>query len=101
MGTRKKSAISEPGTVTLKAVADHVGLAPGTVAAVLNDAPSGRSIPQHSRHRFQTAARELNYPPHFLARSLRNKSPYTLGLIVEETGDDCGYMIISGVEGYL
>lgn len=101
MATRKKSAISESGTVTLKAVADHVGLAPGTVSAVLNDAPSARSIPQHTRLRIQTAARELNYRPNFFARSLRKKRTYTIGLIVEEIGDAYGSMIISGVEGYL
>jgi LacI family transcriptional regulator len=101
MAIRKKSGISEPGTVTLRAVADHVGLAPGTVSAVLNDAPSARSIPEHTRLRIQTAARELNYRPNFFARSLRKKRTYTIGLIVEEIGDAYGSMIISGVEGYL
>src|SRR5258705_7977480 len=101
MGTRKKSAISEPGTVTLRALADRVGLAPGTVSAVLNDAPSARSIPQHTRLRIQTAARELNYRPNFLARSLRKKRTYTVGLIIEEIGDAYGSLVISGIESYL
>ena len=101
MGTRKKSRVSQPGTVTLKAVADRVGLAPGTVSAVLNDAPSARSIPERTQLRIQAAARELNYRPNFFARSLRKKRTYTIGLIVEEIGDAYGSMIISGVEGYL
>src|SRR2546423_4910245 len=100
MGTRKKFG-SEPGTVTLKAVADHVGLAPGTVSAVLNDAPSARSIPEHTRLRIQAAARELNYRPNFFARSLRKKRTYTVGLIIEEIGDAYGSLIISGIEAYL
>jgi len=101
MGKGKKSRISLPGAVTLRAVAEHVGLAPGTVSAVLNDAPSARSIPEHTRQRIHAAAQELKYRPNFLARSLRKKRTYTVGLILEEIGDAYGSMVISGVEAYL
>jgi DNA-binding LacI/PurR family transcriptional regulator len=101
MGKTKKSHISQPGVVTLKAVAERVGLAPGTVSAVLNNAPSARSIPEHTRQRIRVAAQELKYRPNFLARSLRKKRTYTVGLILEEIGDAYGSMIISGVEAYL
>jgi DNA-binding LacI/PurR family transcriptional regulator len=101
MAIKKKSPLSQPGKITLKEVADHVGLATGTVSAVLNDAPSSRAIPEHTRQRIHAAARELNYRPNFLARSLRKKRTYTVGLIVEEIGDAYGSMIISGVEAYL
>jgi len=97
----KKSRLGQPGAVTLKAVAQRVGLAPGTVSAVLNDAPSARSIPEHTRQRIHAAAQELNYRPNFLARSLRKKRTYTVGLILEEIGDSYGSMVISGVEAYL
>ena len=97
----KKPRISSPGLVTLRAVADHVGLAPGTVSAVLNNAPSARSIPEHTRQRIHVAAQELKYRPNFLARSLRKKRTYTVGLILEEIGDAYGSMVISGVEAYL
>jgi DNA-binding LacI/PurR family transcriptional regulator len=97
----KKSRIGSPGMVTLRAVADHVGLAPGTVSAVLNNAPSARSIPEHTRQRIRVAAQEMKYRPNFLARSLRKKRTYTVGLILEEIGDAYGSMVISGVEAYL
>jgi DNA-binding LacI/PurR family transcriptional regulator len=97
----KKSRLSQPGKVTLREVAEHLGLAPGTVSAVLNDAPSARAIPEHTRERIQAAAQKLNYRPNFLARSLRKKRTYTVGLIIEEIGDAYGSMIISGVEAYL
>jgi DNA-binding LacI/PurR family transcriptional regulator len=87
--------------VTLRAVAEHVGLAPGTVSAVLNNAPSARSIPEHTRQRIRAAAQELKYRPNFLARSLRKQRTYTVGLILEEIGDSYGSMVISGVEAYL
>lgn len=58
--------------VTLKTVADHLGLTPGTISAVLNDTPGARRIPQGTKKRIVAAARELNYQPNPLARALRS-----------------------------
>lgn len=91
----------KPGVITLKAVAQHLGLTPGTVSAVLNDAPSARSIPKETKDRIHAAAKELNYRPNFFARTLRNKRTYTIGVIAEEIGDSYGSAIISGIEQYL
>jgi DNA-binding LacI/PurR family transcriptional regulator len=87
--------------VTLKAVAKHVGLTPGTVSAVLNDSPSARSIPRETKDRIHAAAKELSYRPNFFARTLRNKRTYTIGVIAEEIGDSYGSMVISGIEAHL
>src|SRR6202158_5094602 len=101
MGKGKQSRVSQPGRVTLREVAEHLGLASGTVSAVLNNAPSARAIPERTRQRIQAAARELNYRPNFLARSLRKNRTYTVGLIIEEIGDAYGSLVISGIEAYL
>jgi DNA-binding LacI/PurR family transcriptional regulator len=101
MSKKKNSLLGQPGRVTLKEVAALVGLAPGTVSAVLNKAPSSRAIPEPTRQRIHAAAKKLNYRPNFLARSLRKKRTFTLGLIIEEIGDAYGSVIISGVEAYL
>jgi len=101
MVKKKDFPLSQPGKITLREVALHVGLAPGTVSAVLNSAPSARAIPEHTRLRIHAAAQELNYRPNFLARSLRKKRTYTVGLIIEEIGDAYGSMVISGVESFL
>src|SRR3979411_2498773 len=97
--------IQKPGqkseVVTLKVVAQHVGLTPGTVSAVLNDAPSARAIPQETKNRIHAAAKELDYRPNFFARTLRNKRTYTIGVIAEEIGDSYGSLVISGIEQYL
>lgn len=89
------------GTVTLKAVAQHLGLTPGTVSAVLNNTKAARTIPENTRKRIIEAARELNYQPNFLARSLRVKRTYTVGVIVEEIGDAYGSLIVGGIEPFL
>lgn len=88
-------------TVTLKAVAQHIGLTPGTVSAVLNNSSAARSIPEHTRKRILDAARELNYRPNFLARSLRVQRTFSIGVIAEEIGDAYGGMIVNGIEAYL
>jgi LacI family transcriptional regulator len=97
--TRKPG--QKPEVVTLKAVAQYLGLTPGTVSAVLNDSPSARSIPQETKNRIHAAAKELNYRPNFFARTLRNKRTYTIGVIAEEIGDSYSSPIISGIEQFL
>ena len=57
--------------VTLRTVADHLGLTPGTVSAVLNNTRAAERIPQHTKDRVITVARALNYQPNPLARALR------------------------------
>src|SRR5262249_36865370 len=97
----KTPLIHAPDRITLKGVAERVGLTAGTVSAVLNNAPSSRSIPEHTRKRIQDAARELNYRPNLLARSLRKRRTYTIGIVLEEIGDAYGSLVVSGAEAYL
>src|SRR5437773_12572508 len=87
--------------VTLKTIAERLGLTPGTVSAALNNSPAARSISGHTKNRIIQAAQELNYRPNFFARTLRLKRTYTIGVIAEEIGDAYGAMVISGVEEYL
>lgn len=97
----KSSRSKRGGTVTLKSVAQYLGLTPGTVSAVLNDTKAARTIPETTRKRIVEAARHLNYQPNFLARSLRVKRTYTVGVIVEEIGDAYGSLIVGGIEPFL
>ena len=98
---RKKPAARSEAKVTLKTIAQHLGLTPGTVSAALNNSPAARSIPEHTKNRIIEAAQALNYRPNFFARSLRLKRTYTIGVIAEEIGDAYGSMVISGIEEYL
>jgi DNA-binding LacI/PurR family transcriptional regulator len=89
------------GQVTLKAVAQRLGLSPGTVSAVLNNTKAARTIPENTRKRIIETAHQMNYRPNFLARSLRVRRTYTVGVIVEEVGDFYGSMIVGGIEPFL
>jgi DNA-binding LacI/PurR family transcriptional regulator len=97
----KRAPQYKQARVTLKAVAEHLGLTPGTVSAVLNNSAASKAIPQHTRDRVLQAARELNYRPNFMARSLRVQRTFTIGVILEEIGDGYGSSIVSGIEEYI
>ena len=84
--------------VTLKLVAEKVHLSPGTVSAVLNSSPSAKHIPEATRSRIFEAARELKYKPNLMARSLRNKRTYTIGVIPTDISDGYGGQVIAGIE---
>ncbi|HEV2136829.1 MAG TPA: LacI family DNA-binding transcriptional regulator [Terracidiphilus sp.] len=81
---------------SLKQLAEHLGLNPATVSVVLNDVP-GRSIPQATRDRIKAAAKQMNYQPNLLARSLRSRRTLTIGILVPELGDGYHTQVMSGI----
>jgi DNA-binding LacI/PurR family transcriptional regulator len=87
--------------VTLKTIAEQLGLTPGTVSAALNNSAAARSIPEHTKQRILEAARALNYRPNFFARTLRLQRTFTIGVIASEIGDAYGSQVINGIEQYL
>jgi DNA-binding LacI/PurR family transcriptional regulator len=97
----KKAGRGSNSAVTLKSVAERVGLTASTVSAVLNNSSAARSVPEQTKQRVLAAARELNYRPNFLARSLRANRTYTVGVILEEIGDAYGSIVMGGIERYL
>lgn len=100
-GSDRPALVPAPSKpVSLKQLAEHLGLNPATVSVVLNNVP-GRSIPQATRERIKAAARELNYQPNLLARSLRNQRTLTIGILVPELGDGYHSEIMSGIGDHL
>ena len=107
MSRKPKSSDRPPGGgtpsdgVSLKQLAAHLNLSPTTLSLVLNDAPTAVSIPQETKDRIFSAARELNYRPNYLARSLRVQRTHTFGVIVPELSDGYSSMVLNGVEAVL
>jgi LacI family transcriptional regulator len=98
---RTRSTSSGEPRVTLKTIAQRLGLTPGTVSAALNNSAAARSIPEPTKQKILATAREMGYSPNYFARSLRLQRAYTIGVIAEEIGDPYGGMVVSGVEEYL
>jgi DNA-binding LacI/PurR family transcriptional regulator len=67
-------------TVTIKDVADKVGVSKMTVSAVLNGKSNHVRVSEATRVRVLEAARELGYRPNAVARSLRRRYTNIIGL---------------------
>jgi DNA-binding LacI/PurR family transcriptional regulator len=68
--------------VTLRDVAEASGVSQSTVSFVLNEVPS-QTISGATRERVQTAARDLGYVPHGIARALMEGSSRIVVLNIE------------------
>lgn len=88
-------------SVSLKFLSEYLGLSPATVSLVINKSPSAKSIPQRTQERVREAARELNYRPNFMARSLRQQRSFTIGVVVPEISEGYAALVMSGIEDHL
>ncbi|MBQ6478538.1 MAG: LacI family DNA-binding transcriptional regulator [Erysipelotrichaceae bacterium] len=66
--------------VTLKDIAKKVNLSTSTVSIVLNDRPC--RIPEETKELIRKTAREMNYIPDMIARSLVGSKGSVLGIVV-------------------
>jgi LacI family transcriptional regulator len=82
--------------VSLKFLAEHLGLSPSTISYVLNDTP-GRSIPEATRERVRKAAAEFKYHPSMIARTLQGKPMKTVGILLPELGEGYHSQVLSGI----
>jgi DNA-binding LacI/PurR family transcriptional regulator len=87
--------------VSLKELAEHLGLSPATVSLVMNRSSVADSIPQETKDRVLAAAKRFKYRPNFFARSLRARRSFTIGVMVPEVSDGYSASVMSGVEDYL
>jgi LacI family transcriptional regulator len=88
-------------SVSLKFLAEHLRLSPATVSLVINRSPAAKSIPHRTQERIRQAARELNYRPNFMARSLRAQRSFTVGVVVPEISEGYAALVLSGIEDHL
>ena len=103
MATRRKEAAAHSlrHTISLRELASHLGLSQTTVSRVVNDSPGSQRIAEETRKRVIAAARQFNYEPSVLARSLRNKRSQTVSVIVPEISDGFATGILGGIEDAL
>ena len=87
--------------VSLRTVAERVGLAPCSVSAVLNNTPASWAIPQRTKERVFRAAGELNYRPNLWARSLRTKRTRVVAAVTSDIGRAPVARVVAGVQKLL
>src|SRR5450432_1695325 len=72
--------------ITSKDIAKLAGVSRTTVSFVLNDVP-GMRIPEETRQRVLDAARQLDYHPDEVARSMASGRRKILGFVVRQSAD--------------
>jgi LacI family transcriptional regulator len=96
-----KTERSDDKPVNLKVLAEYLDLSPATISLVMNNAPGAKSIAPATRERVLAAAKKLHYRPNTIARSLRTRQTFTVGVIVPEFSEGYFTMVMNGVEQYL
>jgi LacI family transcriptional regulator len=64
----------------------------------MNNAPGAKSIAPATRARVLAGAKKLHYRPNIIARSLRTRQTFTIGVIVPEFSEGYFTMVMNGVE---
>ncbi|RCK68095.1 LacI family DNA-binding transcriptional regulator [Desertihabitans brevis] len=68
--------------LTLKDIAERVGVSPSTVSLVLNDQDGGR-VRAESAQRIRAVAEEMGYVPNLVARGLKTRQSQTFGVLAD------------------
>ncbi len=82
-------------------LAEHLGLSPATISVVLNGSPVADSIPAETKARVFAAARQFNYRPNLVARSLRTQRSFMIGVMVPEVSEGYAAAVMGGIEEQL
>ena len=80
--------------IRIEDVAEAAGVSMKTVSRVLNHEPNVR---EGTRERVMKAVEDLNYTPHFSARSLAGNRSYQIALLYNNPSDNYLMGVISGV----
>lgn len=86
--------------ITLKQLSQLAGVHPSTVARVLNDDPNQR-VSETVRERILALAREYNYHPNSVARSLRTKRSAVVGALIPDIANPFFAVLFRGMEDAL
>jgi len=80
---------------TIKDIANKLNISASTVSRALNDHPD---ISEDTKKLVSDVAKELNYFPNSIAKSLKSRRSKTIGVIVPEIKHDFFASAISGIE---
>lgn len=91
---KKKSVINQTNEkIGIKDVAKHAGVSISLVSYVLNGKAVEKQVKQETAQKILEAAKQLNYRPNLIAKSLKISKSNTIGLLVA----DINYRFSSGI----
>jgi LacI family transcriptional regulator len=87
--------------ITLKELAASLDLSQSTVSRIVNGAAAAHRIAKETQERVLHAAALYGYCANTVARSLRQKRTYTIGVIIPEISEGYSTGVLSGIEDEL
>src|ERR1700757_3214480 len=96
--SRRVSQADAGHRLTLKRLAERLGLSRTTISMILNDVPEATRFPEETQRRVVESAKRLGYRPNYFARSLGRKRTYLIGVIAPDFGNGFEAAVLSGFE---
>jgi DNA-binding LacI/PurR family transcriptional regulator len=87
--------------VSLRGLAEYLGVSSATISAVINNSPVADRIPQQTKDCVLAAVRKFNYRANFNARSLRQQRSFTIGVLVPQISEGYSAQVLGGIEDQL
>lgn len=85
---------------TLKQLAQHLDLSPATVSIAMNGGANS-GLAEETQRLIRKTARELGYRPNYLARWLRTRKSFILGVLIPEVSQGYTVLVLRGLEDHL
>jgi DNA-binding LacI/PurR family transcriptional regulator len=88
-------------SMALKELSAYLGLSPSTVSRVINGGATAHRIAGSTQQRVLEAAALFGYEANIIARSLRQKRTFTVGVLVPEISEGYSTAVLSGIDDAL
>jgi LacI family transcriptional regulator len=88
-------------SIALKELSAYLGLSQSTVSRVINGGAKAHRIAEETQRRVLEAARQFGYEANIIARSLRQKRTFTVGVLVPEISEGYSTAVLGGIEDAL
>ncbi|WP_263357609.1 LacI family DNA-binding transcriptional regulator [Acidicapsa ligni] len=88
-------------SIALKELSAYLSLSQSTVSRVINGGAKAHRIAEATQQRVLEAAASFGYEANVIARSLRQKRTFTVGVLVPEISEGYSTAVLSGIEDAL
>ena len=87
--------------ITIRQLANEIGLSPTTVSMVLNSKPLAQAIPEETKLRVRAAAKKFGYTPNPFARSLFSRRSVSVAILLSDITDPYCATVMKGISSSL
>src|SRR5277367_297022 len=87
--------------IGLKELSAHLGLSQSTISRVINGGATAHRIAEATQRRVLETAALFGYEANIIARSLRQKRTFTIGVLVPEISEGYSTAVLGGIEDAL